>query len=77
METDTDKSEFVEEKLLVNKSNKALIISIIGLSISVVGFVVISICWSTKQALILVPVAVLNAYNVATKLREHKKGESI
>ena len=68
---------FVEEKSLMNKSDKALIISIFGLVISIVGFVVISICWSTKQALILSPVAVLNAYKVSTEVRERKKAKSI
>ena len=61
----------------MNTLDKALIISIIGLAISIVGFVVISSCWSTKQALILSPVAVLNAYKVSTKLRERKKAKSI
>ncbi len=57
----------------MNKSDKALIISIIGFVISIVGFVAVSICRSTKPALILLPVAVLNAYKVATELRERKK----
>ena len=56
----------------MNKPNNTLIISIIGLVIAVAGIVVVSICWSTKLALILVPVAVLNAYKIAAELRKRK-----
>lgn len=56
----------------MNKPDNTLIISIFGLVIAVAGFVVVSICWSTKLALILVPVAVLNAYKIAAELRGRK-----
>lgn len=57
----------------MKKSDRALIIAVFGLVISLVGFAVISICWSIKEAAILTPAAALNAYRVLTELRERKK----
>ena len=56
----------------MNKPDNTLIISAFGLVIAVAGIVVVSICWSTKLALILVPVAVLNACIIAAELRKRK-----
>lgn len=57
----------------MKKSDRALIIAVFGLLISLAGFAVISVCWSIKEAAVLTPVAALNAYRILTELRERKK----
>lgn len=58
----------------MDKPDNTLLLSVIGLVIAVAGFVVVSVCWGIKLALLLVPVAVLNACKMAAELRKRSTG---